>query len=130
MLQFVNTVTLLEANGRIWTERPPPGAQGLVTCFQTPSSSTSASVRALEFSICVLDSTAQHLAAVDSKGAVYVFNFRQNRYARLDRVGYPGTAAVFATDNLRQLFVAFAVRLSNATSSRNPQNLLSSELVT
>ena len=107
----VNSVTLLEANGRIWTERPRPGIQGLVTCFQTPSSSTSASVRALEFSFCALDTSANHLAAVDSKGAVYVFNIKQNRYARLDRVGHPGTAAVFATDNLRQLFVAFAVRV-------------------
>eukprot|EP00798_Chlamydomonas_sp_ICE-L_P022283 gene22283-29360_t len=109
MIPSINPVTLLGANGRIWTEKPKAGKGGLVACFQTPSMPSSSSVRPSSLVVAALDPFAHHLGAVDSKGAVYVLNLRENRYARLDdKVGHPGSAVVFAPDNLRQVFVAFS----------------------
>lgn len=109
MLQYVHSVTLHGTNGRIWTKKPIVGANGLATVFCTASSKVAENIRPLEFSCVAFDQKAEYLAAVDTKGNVYVFNIPQNRYVRLDRAGYPGTAACFSTLNLRQLFVAFTV---------------------
>lgn len=118
MLHVVHTVTLHDANGRLWDEAPPPGTDGLVTVLQTPSSNVSASVRALGFACAAFDARAQLLAAITSKGDVYAFQLRQNRYSRLDKAGHAATAAAFSTAALRQLFVGFAVRRMHACMGR------------
>lgn len=80
MLQLVHSVTLTEANGRLWPDPPAkPGVHGLVTVLQTPSSHVSASVRSLAFSAVALDARGDHAAAVTTRGDVYVFHLKQNR---------------------------------------------------
>lgn len=106
MLQYTVPATVPGPGGRIWTTRPKPSAAGLVAVLQAPSSKLSDAVRVPDFSVVALDSHAQQLVTVDTRGTVVHYQLRQNRYACLDKTGYPGTAVLL--HSARQIFVAFA----------------------
>ena len=109
MLHYTQCVTLDHSGGRIWSKKPKVAITGLLTVLQTPSSNVSSAVRSSEFTSVVFDSKADHLATTDSRGNVYVFSIKQNRYMRIDKAGAAGTVACFSNTNLRRLFVACSV---------------------
>lgn len=107
MLRFkIPAVSVTGQNGRIWTTRPTPGHSGLVAVLQVPASKFSEAVRAPAFTVAVMDRRADLLVTADTRGHVYVFDIRQNRFACLDKAGCAGTAAVMHRPRLA--FVAFA----------------------
>ncbi len=120
MLKLVNSVTLHDANGRLWDKSrgaPKSGVDGLVTVIQTPSSNVSSTVRNVSFSVVAYEARALHMAAVTCAGDTFIFNIQQNRYLKVDKTGYEGTAAAFSSVSIRQLFVGYAVSDSPGSSS-------------
>jgi hypothetical protein len=108
-MSLIKNITLGDANGRLWESPPLIGANGLVTVLCTPSRSTSAVVRRSSFSALAYDDRAHLLAVVTSKGEAYLINLSQNRFSKVDKTGYAGTAAVFSAVSHRQLFVGYQV---------------------
>ncbi|KAJ9531440.1 hypothetical protein QJQ45_006849 [Haematococcus lacustris] len=104
----VACVTVLGENGKIWPVKPVPGPTGLLLTLSSPSATTNAEIRQLQFSTVAFDSRGNHVAAVDSRGSVYSFNLAGNRYVKLDRVGMLGTAALYTNiGGQRCLFIGF-----------------------
>lgn len=109
MLQVsVPPVSIAGPSGRIFTSRPSPGANGVLTVLQVPASKVSEAVRAPDYTAAQLDARADRLVTADSRGAAYIFNIRQNRYVCIDRTGHAGTAATFCPHSARLVFVAYA----------------------
>ncbi|GAX76786.1 hypothetical protein CEUSTIGMA_g4232.t1 [Chlamydomonas eustigma] len=106
-MSLIKNIILGDANGRLWETQPAIGANGLLTVLCTPSSSTSAIVRRSTFTAVAHDGRAHLLAAVTNKGETYLVNLSQNRFSKVDKTGYAGTAAVFSAVSNRQLFVGF-----------------------
>lgn len=108
MATATHAVTITGANGRIWTVKPDLLPNGLVTVLQLPSVSVSSLVKHAEFTACSLNGSADQLVTVDSKGTVYAYQLRNNRYNVLDKVGHHGTSVAFPCGNARLLFVSFS----------------------
>ncbi|KAJ9531736.1 hypothetical protein QJQ45_021880, partial [Haematococcus lacustris] len=108
LLHLQACVTVLGENGKIWPVKPVPGPTGLLLTLSSPSATTNAEIRQLQFSTVAFDSRGNHVGAVDSRGSVYSFNLAGNRYVKLDRVGMLATAALYTNiGGQRCLFIGF-----------------------
>ncbi|EFJ44153.1 hypothetical protein VOLCADRAFT_95633 [Volvox carteri f. nagariensis] len=107
MLKYnIPAVSITGQHGRIWTTKPTPGHSGLVAVLQVPASKVSEAVRSPDFTVAAMERRADLLVTADTRGQVYVFDIRQNRFSCLDRTGFQGTAALI--HGPRVIFVAFA----------------------
>ena len=76
---------LLPSIGQIWSKRPDVQADGLISVVRSGVNRTS-------FASAAWTRSADSVASVDTRGNVYAFHIRKNRYQLLSREGDEGTA--------------------------------------
>eukprot|EP00198_Chlamydomonas_reinhardtii_P012485 XP_001701822.1 centriole proteome protein [Chlamydomonas reinhardtii] len=108
MLRFTAPprVTICGPGGSIWVTKPVPGVAGLVSVLQVPASKYSEAVRGPDFAVVALDQSGTLLLTIDTRGSLYSYQLRHNRFSCLDKAQSAGTAALFAGPRL--VFAAFS----------------------
>ena len=111
-------VDLSAGGGRLWIKAPQPAADGTIICARHISDEADLdALRAERFCHVAFAPSGDRFAAVDIRGAVFIFHLRANRFSLVHWAGKDVSAICFRPGRDHDLILALASRTLRVIST-------------